>query len=77
MNYKKAAKRYRTESGTDYIEPCQSKSVHRGDAWLLSDGSGQMVALVTPDAVLYGLDLKRWHFRERQAVQQIQEDMRR
>jgi hypothetical protein len=76
MTFKQAAKRYRKQSGTDFIEPDMSKCVHRGDAWLLSDGSGTMIALVTADEVLHGLSLKRWNFRERQAAAQIQEDMR-
>lgn len=75
--FKQAMKRYRKESGLEFIEPDQVKSVHRGNAWLLSDGSGTMVALVTPDQVLYGLSLKRWYFRKRQAAAQIQADMRR
>ena len=75
MTYKKAAKRYREAAGSDFIEPCQKKSVAKGDAWLLSDAAGQMVALVTGDGVLSGLALKRWNFREREAVQQMQEDV--
>ena len=77
MTFKQVAKRYREASGTDYIEPNQSKSIHRGDAWLLSDGNGQMIALVTGDEVLYGLELRRWSFRKRQAAEQLQEDMRK
>ena len=74
MNFKKANKLYKAESGTDYCEPCQSQSAHKGDAWLLSDRDGRMVALVLPDQVLFGLELRRWNFREREAVQQMQED---
>ena len=77
MTFKQAAKRYRTESGTDFIEPDMSKCVNKGDAWLLSDGNGQMIALVTGDEVLYGLELRRWSFRKRQASEQLQEDMRK
>lgn len=77
MTFKQAAKRYRKQSGTDFIEPCQKKSVHRGDAWLLSNGDGQMVGLVTNNEVLFGLTLRRWSFRKRQAAEQLQEDMRR
>ena len=75
MTYKKAAKRYREAAGSDFIEPCQKKSVAKGDAWLLSDAAGQMVALVLPDQVLFGMELRRWNFREREAVQTIQQDV--
>ena len=77
MTYKKAAKRYREAAGSDFIEPCQKTSVARAHAWLLSDSDGQMIALVTNDGVLFGMNLKRWNFREREAAQQMQEDMRR
>ena len=74
MNFKKAARKYRESAGADFVEPCQSQSAHKGDAWLLSDRDGRMVALVLPDQVLFGLELRRWNFREREAVQQMQED---
>ena len=74
MNFKKAAKKYREAAGADFIEPNQKKSVARAHAWLLSDGGGQMIALVTNDGVLFGMNLKRWNCREREAVQQMQED---
>jgi hypothetical protein len=76
MTFKQAAKRYRKESGLDFIEPDMSKCVHRGDAWLLSDGNGTMIALVADDQVLFGASLHRWYANERQAVTQMQEDMR-
>lgn len=59
--YKDAVKRYKAESGNQFIQPNKAKSRHINGVWHLIAKDGAVVCLAPPDSLAFGARLALYY----------------